>query len=108
MKKTVLFLALQVAMIGLFAQNFEQYFQDQTLRIDYRHVGNSTTEKIEVEQYYVGGHWDGTWSNLIEKNRIGDILFEVFDGISGKKIYSRSYSCLFYEYRTTERGPKPM
>lgn len=95
-----------LAFSGIFAQNFDQYFENKTVRIDYKHSGNKQTEKIEIEQYYVGNHWDGTFSNLIELDRIGDILFEVFDALSGKKIYSRSYSCLFYEYRTTERGEK--
>ena len=88
------------------AQDFDRYFENQTVRIDYKHIGNSQTEKIEVENYFVGGIWEGTMTHLIEPKRLGGLQFEVFDALSGQLVYSRSYDCLFNEYRTTERGEK--
>lgn len=49
-------------------------------------------------------HWNGTRSQLVEPYHYGDILIEVLDPSTQKMLFSRSYSCLFTEYRTTERG----
>ena len=32
------------------AQNFEQFFENKTVRIEYKHIGNSQTEKIEFRR----------------------------------------------------------
>ncbi len=68
------------------------------------HVGNSQTERILLDHYTVGNGWFGTRSFLEEPYQYGDIMIRVFDSISEKLLYSRSYSNLFCEYRTTERG----
>lgn len=106
MRKIFITFALLMMTMGLFAQNFDYYFENKTVRIDYKHIGNSKSEKIEIENYYVGEQWTGTVSHLVEFERHGTLMFEVFDALSGKLIYSRSSDCLFYEYRTTERGEK--
>ena len=86
------------------AQDFSTYFTDKTLRINYLHIGNGTEESLEIDHYTAGGIWSGTRAYLIEPNNYGDLTLEVFDSTSNKLIYSRSYSNLFIEYRTTERG----
>lgn len=106
MKKIVLVMALQMAVFCLFAQNFDQYFENKTVRIDYKHIGDSRSESIEVVNHYVGKEWTGTFTHLVEPQRKGSLLFELFDALTGELIYSRSNDCLFYEYRTTERGEK--
>jgi len=106
MRKYLFLVMLVSAVSFVFAQNFEQYFENKTVRIDYKHIGNSQTEKIEVVNYHVGAQWEGTVSHLVEPKRLGGLLFEVFDALSGQLIYSRSCDCLFNEYRTTERGEK--
>ncbi|MBO4489007.1 MAG: hypothetical protein J5741_05050 [Bacteroidales bacterium] len=105
MKKAIfLFLAAFVCSLGAKAQHFDQYFEDKTVRINYMHIGNAHSESIRIEQYKVGNGWYGTRAFLVEPYQYGDILIEVFDSLSNKLIYSRSYSALFCEYRTTERG----
>ncbi len=86
------------------AQHFDSYFVDKTLRICYLHIGNYHKESLKIDHYVAGGTWNGTREYLIEPHNYGDMLVEVFDSISNKLIFSRSYSCLFTEYRTTERG----
>lgn len=88
------------------SQNFDQFFNNQTLRIDYLHIGNFDGANIEVKTYHAGGVWSGTRHYLIEEQRYGDIKLEVYDSISNQLIYAKSYSSLFNEYRTTERGRK--
>ena len=86
------------------AQHFDDYFVDKTLRINYLHIGNKNVEQLQIDHFTLVNHWNGTRSQLVEPYQYGDILVEVLDQASQKLIYSRSYSCLFTEYRTTERG----
>lgn len=104
MKKIVFLFCLAILCGQLFSQNFDKYFINKTLRIDYLHVGNFDSDQMEFKAYHAGGVWSGTRTFLIDPNRYGDILFEVFDSTSNQIIYSRSYSSLFNEYRTTARG----
>lgn len=87
-----------------YAQQFDDYFIDKTLRINYLHIGNKHIEQLQIDHFTLVDHWNGTRSQLVEPYQYGDILVEVLDQTSQKLIYSRSYSCLFTEYRTTERG----
>ena len=86
------------------AQHFDQYFENKNLRVNYLHIGNLTQEDLKIDHFTAGGTWNGTRQFLVEPNMYGDIVVELFDSVSNKLIYSRSYSCLFTEYRTTERG----
>ena len=86
------------------AQHFDDYFVDKTLRVNYLHIGNKNVEQLRIDHFTLVNHWNGTRSQLVEPYQYGDILVEVLDQASQKLIYSRSYSCLFTEYRTTERG----
>ncbi len=106
MRKYLFLMMLLCVASYISAQDFEQFFENKTLRIDYKHIGNSQLEKIEVEDYHVGAQWEGTTSHLIEPKRLGGLVFEAFDALSGQLIYSRSHDCLFSEYRTTEKGEK--
>lgn len=106
MKKILSFLFCVTTLLnGLVAQvSFDRYFENKTLRINYLHIGNVSTESIRIDHYTEGGVWSGTRTYLIEPYQYGDVLVEVFDSVSNTLIFSRSYSCLFSEYRTTERG----
>jgi hypothetical protein len=39
---------------------FNKYFNDETMRIDYYHVGNATDELITMDQIYKYGIWAGS------------------------------------------------
>lgn len=104
MKKIAFLFFFSTIFIFCHSQSFDKYFIDKTLRINYLHIGNSSLDSINVTDFHAGGHWNGTRAHLVEKNRLGDVLVEVFDSLSNVLVFSRSYSCLFNEYRTTERG----
>ena len=86
------------------AQHFDDYFIDKTLRINYLHIGNKNIEQLQIDHFTLVDHWNGTRSQLVEPYQYGDLLIEVIDQASKKLVFSRSYSGLFTEYRTTERG----
>ena len=47
----------------LFSQqknNFDKYFSDQTMRIDYFHIGNASSEIITIDKIYNYGTWAGS------------------------------------------------
>jgi len=105
MKKLFCTLLTLVFCMGMaFAQHFDQYFENKNLRVNYLHIGNLTQEELKIDHFTAGGTWNGTRQFLIEPDMYGDIVVELFDSVSNKLIYSRSYSCLFTEYRTTEKG----
>jgi hypothetical protein len=105
MKKLLLTICvLCISVIAVHAQHFDDYFVDKTLRINYLHIGNKDVEQMQFHHFTEVNHWNGTRSQLVEPYHYGDILIEVLDPSTQKMLFSRSYSCLFTEYRTTERG----
>jgi hypothetical protein len=92
----------------LSAQNFDTYFENKTLRLDYIHIGNVHEERIEPLMFWQGGVWSGTHTRLIEPARLGEMLFTMKDAQTGNIIFTRSYSMLFGEFVTTERAEKEM
>ena len=104
MKKTFLLVMMTFALATLWAQNFDQYFENKTLRINYLHIGDAHNESFALKEYHAGGIWSGTRAYLIEPHRYGSVLFEAFDSTTNTPIFSRSYDCLFNEYRTTDEA----
>ena len=104
MKKISLLLLLAVSAFICNCQDFNKFFIDKTLRVNYLHIGDADLDSVSVVGFYAGGRWNGTRTHLVETTRLGDVLVEVFDYESNTLIFSRSYSCLFSEYRTTERA----
>ena len=88
----------------LFAQNFDTYFENKTLRLDYLHVGDVKHESIEPVTFWQGGVWSGTHTQLIEPARLGEMVLTVKDAQNNTPIYTRSYSTLFGEWVTTENA----
>lgn len=84
----------------LFAQ-FQQFFVDKTLRIDYFHTGNTDQEYYAIDQMYVQGIWAGSQINLIDTLNLGKYQLKIQDIGSGRVIYSRGFSSLFGEWETT-------
>ena len=49
------------------AQSFDEYFEDNTLRIDYLFAGNAREQHIYLEQLYRQPQWAGRRNRLSEK-----------------------------------------
>lgn len=100
----VLFISL-CFVFNLFGQvDFEDYFLPKTLRFDYIHAGNDKEEEYIYDELIEEPHWGGSRTNLVDIFDFGDYKFEVYDIKSNKIIYSRGYSSLFAEWRTTEEA----
>jgi hypothetical protein len=84
--------------------NFDDYFEDKTLRLDYFHTGNKDNDSYSFDELIEEPFWGGSKVNLIDKFNYGKYRFEVYDEASNTLIYSRGYSTLFGEWQTTEEA----
>lgn len=107
MKKNIIFATLLLVLTSgnIFAQ-FDKYFENKSLRIDYIHSGNYKEESFKLEQLIEKDIWAGSRVNLIDAFDYGKYRIMVYDKAEHKLIYSRTYSTLFAEWRTTEEGKK--
>lgn len=91
--------------VGTNAQTeFEKYFENKTLRLDYIHAGNKTEDYYYFSALIEEPHWGGPVKTLIDPFNYGKYKAEVFDAQSGKLIYRKHYSTLFSEWQTTNES----
>jgi len=83
---------------------YEDYFTDNTLRLDFYHTGNKTTETLSFEKLVEEGEWSGQKNNLIDKFGYGNYFLKVFDNSTKTLIFSRGFSTLYQEWQTTEEA----
>lgn len=83
---------------------FEKFFIDETMRIDYYHVGNTVEEIITVDQIYKYGIWAGSRKNLVDNLNLGRYCVKIYDAVSNELIYSKGFDSYFGEYKTSSEG----
>ena len=101
--KPVLFLLLFIP-ITYCQIDFDNYFENKTLRLDYFHSGDKENDYYSFDELIEEPYWGGSKVNLIDKFNYGKYKFEVYDSSSNTLIYSRGYSTLFNEWQTTEEA----
>jgi len=101
--KLILFYFLAVT-ITYSQVNFDDYFENKTLRFDYFHTGDSLNDSYSFDELIEEPYWGGSKVNLIDQFNYGKYKFEVYDVDSGIMIYLRGYSTLFGEWQTTEEA----
>jgi len=73
-----------------------------TLRVDLQHGGDATTEHYALERVVVESlPWPGNPDRPIDNTNRGTHRFDVLDAGSGRLLYSRGFSTIFGEWRTT-------
>jgi hypothetical protein len=102
------FVCAAVAQItnGQSINQFDAFFTNQVLRIDYFHSGTATEERIAIDQAYAGGEWPESRTRLIDDLNLGHYLLRVSDAATNQGIFSRSYSTLFNEWQTTDEAKR--
>ena len=81
--------------------NFDNYFINKTMRVDYFHTGNSETEHFAVDKILSDGKWYGSKKVLIDELELGYFFLEVIDQETKTLLYSRGFSSIFGEWQTT-------
>lgn len=104
MKRFLIFSAFFLAMQGIVAQSFSDYFEDKTLRIDYTFSGNHDLQHIEVSELKKSDGWYGRRHNLDSLPLRGN--GQIYMKHKGKVVYTTSFSSLFQEWLTTEESTK--
>jgi hypothetical protein len=99
---TTILLVLSIPAISQIS--FPDYFVDKTLRIDLTHAGNSISEYFFVSQIKQEPFWGGNKKQLVDISNLGDYKFEMIDSASSKIIFSKGFSNLFIEWKTTEEA----
>ena len=102
---TRLFLYTFVALATIFAnstkaaaQQFDEWFCDSTLRIDYTFAGNATRQEIYVDKLNLMPRWYGKRSRMAELPVDGNGQITVRSHKTGQVIYRNSFSTLFQEW----------
>ena len=89
-------------------EDFDWYFMDRTMRIDYFHIGDAKEEIVTIDQVYEQGIWAGSLNNLIDTFNNGRYYVKIHDLSSDKLIFSKGFDSYFGEYKTTDRAMKGM
>lgn len=98
MKKLTTLLTFLLAVLCASAQDFDTYFEDNTLRLDYVFAGDVNSQHIYLEQMYKQPRWAGRKSRLAEKFLNGNGQLTVRDHNTHQVLYVWTFSTLFQEW----------
>ncbi len=87
-----------------YAQNFADYFQDKTLRVDYIFTGDARQQAIYLDELSQLPSWAGRQHHLSELPLEGNGQIIVKDLATKRCIYKTSFSSLFQEWLTTDEA----
>lgn len=92
----VLFMACSV--VTAIAQDFNTYFENRTLRLDYTFSGNAKEQNIYVDELSVMPNWYGKRVRLSDVPVQGNGQITVRSHATGEVLYRNSFSTLFQEW----------
>ncbi len=102
MKRILFFLLLVSLVLAQEKIDFDNYFHEKTMRIDFFQTGNADHTIISIDQIKEEPIWAGSVTNLVDNLDLGEHLVEVFDHKSGERIFSKGFNSIFAEYQTTQ------
>lgn len=80
---------------------FDAYFTEASLRMDYCLTGNSKTTTISFKEMIREPYWSGSKTNLIDSLEFGNYIVKVFESGTDKLLFSKGYQNLYGEWQTT-------
>lgn len=86
--------------------DFDAWFCDATLRLDYVFSGNATTQRIALDELRRSEGWYGRRVNLDQVPLKGQGQIVVRDAGTGTVIYATSFGTLFQEWILSEEATK--
>ncbi len=82
--------------------DYTKYFEPNgALRVDFFLSGNAQGQTAYFDAVYSDAVWGGNPTNTIEPFSYGEYCFRVFDKETNTLIYSKGFSSLFLEWRST-------
>jgi hypothetical protein len=97
-------LLIALCSLNVFSQRIEynKFFTEKTMRVDYYHSGTKGQEYFSLDKIFIEGDWPGSKTNLIDTLNLGEYLIKIFDVSTNSLIFSRGYSTIFNEWQTTD------
>ena len=92
--------------IGAYAQNFDDFFINKTLRVDYLFNGNAQKQEISLDELVSLPGWAGRRNFLDKLPLKGNGQITMKDKATGKVIYRTSFSSLFQEWVSEEEASR--
>jgi len=94
---------LLVATLGG-AQDYDRYFENRTLRLDYILAGDSGQQNIYLKEALSMPQWAGRKSRLSEIYLNSNARITVHDDANDSLIYANTFATLFQEWQSTEEA----
>lgn len=91
---------------GAVAQDFDHWFINRTLRVDYSFVGTDKEAGLSLIELVSSPGWWGRRHHLDSLALRGNGQITMQDAASGDTIYRMSFSSLFQEWQTTEEATR--
>ena len=91
---------------GTVAQDFDHWFINRTLRVDYSFVGTDKEADLSLIELVSSPGWWGRRHHLDSLALRGNGQITMQDAASGDTIYRMSFSSLFQEWQTTEEATR--
>ena len=104
MKRYIFLCYCLLMVISLNAQNFTDYFQNRTLRVDYIFTGDVSHQSIYLDGLSRLPSWAGRQHHLSEIPVAGNGQITVRDLSTKQCIYKTSFSSLFQEWLATDEA----
>ncbi|HEU0253191.1 MAG TPA: IgA Peptidase M64 [Pyrinomonadaceae bacterium] len=77
----------------------------QTMRLDYYHTGDASSEVFSVDRVVIEPlPWPGDPAQAIDKSNLGKYLFEIRDAKTKELLYSRGFASIYGEWETTDEA----
>ncbi len=99
--KYLILLLISILFVSETDAQYSMYFTGQTLRLDYYHCGNISTEQFYFDELIQEPYWAGSQIRLIDSSGYGNNFVEMRTADTGELIYSSGYCTLFGEWQTT-------
>ncbi len=91
---------------GAVAQDFDHWFINRTLRVDYAFAGTDKEADLSLIELVSSPGWWGRRHHLDSLALRGNGQITMQDAASGDTIYRMSFSSLFQEWQTTEEATR--
>ncbi len=93
------------AAVLLFVAGTAAAQQPATVRVDYSHSGNALSDQYALERVLIEPlPWPGDMKKPFDDTNRGQNRLEVADAKTGELLYSRDFSTVFGEWKTTEEA----
>ncbi len=84
------FMLICCSTLALAQNNFEKYFTDKVLRLDFMLAGNYQKTVVYPAGMKEEPYWGGSPNSLIDPFNYGNFRYEVYDDATNTLIYSRA------------------